>query len=54
MNNKNTPITYKHWSWKKDASYVFQKSYRYTKEIKSEIEHEIIKMEEIHYNQKNL
>lgn len=37
---------YKYWSWKKDASYVFQKSYRYTKDIKSEIEHEIIKIEE--------
>jgi hypothetical protein len=42
MDNKK----YKYWSWKKDASYVSQKSYRYTKDIKSEIEHEIIKIEE--------
>ena len=43
--NENNKI-YKHWSWKKDASYNYQKSYRYTKDIKSEIEHEIIKIEE--------
>ena len=43
MNNK---IKYKHWSWKNDSSYIFKKSYRYSKDIRSEIEHEIIKMEE--------
>ncbi len=42
----NNNIKYTHWSWKKDASYTFQKSYRYSKDIKSEIEHEIIKIEE--------
>ena len=43
MNNK---IKYKHCSWKNDSSYIFKKSYRYSKDIRSEIEHEIIKMEE--------
>ena len=44
MNDKN--INYKHWSWKNDSSYVSEKSYRYSKDMKTEIEHEIIKMEE--------
>ena len=42
----NEKIIYSHWSWKKDSSYTYPKSYRYTKDIKSEIEHEIIKIEE--------
>ena len=43
----NNEIKYKHWSWKNDSSYTFEKSYRYSKDIKSEIEHEIISLQAV-------